>query len=314
MQRSTRKLQRISQLLVLIVIVLALVPQSWAYAESDNLIIRYLDVNPEYMDERSGDLILITTPDGQNILIDSLVPEFGPHIVTRLRELGIEKLDYAIASHPHIDHIGGFLTILNEIEVEHFFQINVPYTTSSIYRDLQTVLSQRNIPFSYLEEGDLFQIGELEFEVLNPPKGTSGETIPSAEVLRNARILNDLSLVMRLDYKDFSILFTGDIYIPREMELVVNFEDKLNVDILDMPHHGETTSNSSMFIGAASPKYAMMSNDGIYSITTIDKYSSYGIEVFITGSNGEITIVTDGYEIDITTEREHSPQLKAIMM
>lgn len=314
MQRSLRGFKELSQLMVLVLIILVLVPQPWANAESDKLIIRYLDVNPEYTDERSGDLILITTPDGQNILIDSLVPEFGPHIVTRLQELGIEKLDYAIASHPHIDHIGGFLTILNEIEVEHFFQINVPYTTSSIYRDLQTILVQRDIPFSYLEEGVLFQIGELEFEVLNPPKGTSGETVPSPEVLKNARILNDLSLVMRMDYKDFSILFTGDIYIPREMELVVNFEDKLNVDILDMPHHGDTTSNSSMLISAANPKYAMMSNDGIYSISTIDKYSSYGVEIFITGSNGEITIVTDGEEIDITTEREHSPQLKAIMM
>ena len=289
-------------------------PQPWAFSKSGNLIIRYLDVNPEYTDERSGDLILITTPDGQNILLDSLVPEFGPHIVARLRELGIEKLDYAIASHPHIDHIGGFLTILKEIEVGHFYQINVPYTTSSIYRNLQTILLDREIPTSYLEEGDVFQIGEVEFEVLNPPKGTSSETIPSPEALQNARILNDLSLVMRLDYEDFSILFTGDIYMAREAELVVNFEEKLDVDILDMPHHGETTSSSSMLILAANPKYAMMSNDGIFSITTIDKYSTYGVEVFITGSNGEITIVTDGQEIEITTEREHKPELKAIMM
>lgn len=301
-----RKIKLISSVLIL---VLALSSVVWA--SSDKLVIRYFDlevedptVPPEVADVTSGDVIFLQTPDGQNILIDSTVPHLGSALVTRLKELGVEKLDYAFASHPHQDHIGGYTVLLDHIPVDNFYQINLPYETSGVYNRLQAAITRNNVKTHYVERGDVFEIGEVRLEALNPPRGTSRASVPGDQQMSTA-FVNDLSMVLRLDYKDFSMLFTGDIYMAREMELLDVFPDgKLNVDILDVPHHGCVSSSSTIFLMEVDPKYAIMSMDGVCSTPVYSKYQQRGIDVYLTGYNGEITITTDGSEIEIITEKE----------
>ena len=282
-------------------------------SSGEQLIIRYFalevedrdslpaDVDP---DVTSGDVILISTPDGQHILIDSTLPQLGTALVTRLRSLGIEKLDYAFAKHPHVDHIGGYITLLDHIQVDRFYQINLPYETSGHYKRLQQAIARNNVKMEYVERGDRFEIGQVHLEALNPPQGTSRETVPGDMQMPTA-FVNDLSMVLRLDYKDFSMLFTGDIYIAREMELLESIpEEKLKADILDVPHHGWVSSSSTIFLMTVDPTYAIISMDGVCSTPVYNKYIRRGIEVFLTGYNGEITIVTDGDKVEITTEKE----------
>lgn len=309
-----RRVKELTQFIVAALVIIIIAPQVLAQAGGGRLTIRYfdLDVDQAY-EEYSGDMILITTPDGKNILIDSYGPLVADNVVKRLKELGIERLDYAIASHPHVDHIGGFPTIFDNFEVGKFYQINVPYNTSSHYRRLQESLVAHKIEMAFLEEGDIFQVGEeVTFTVFNPPKGTNPENIPSPEALTAPKILNQYSLVMRMDYKDFSMLFTGDIYVSREMDLVFEYDELLEADILDVPHHGSTTSSSYMFIKTVQPKYAIVNNDSLLPAESFEKYTDLGIEMFVTASHGEITIVTDGENIEITTERELSDYLKQL--
>ena len=178
---------------------------------------------------------------------------------------------------------------------------------------LQQSLVAHNIEMAFLEEGDIFQVGEdLTFTVFNPPKGTNPENVPSQEALTAPKILNQYSLVMRMDYKYFSMLFVGDIYVSREMDLVVEYDELLEADILDVPHHGSTTSSSYMFIKTVQPKYAIANNDNLLPAESFEKYTDLGIDMFVTASHGEITIVTDGENIEITTERELSDYLKQL--
>lgn len=309
-RKSLRCLSFLVFLLLLVVTV-----QIGLANEKDPLIIRYfaLEVEdrnkvPAHIDPdvTSGDVILITTPDKKHILIDSTVPHLGSALVTRLKELGVEKLDYAFATHPHQDHIGGYITLLDHIPIETFYQINLPYETSGYYRQLQNALIRNNITAKYVERGDVFEIGTVRLEALNPPQGTSRDTIPVDGAMPTA-FVNDLSLVLRLDYQNFSMLFTGDIYMAREMELLDYFpEEKLQVDILDVPHHGCVSSSSTIFLMTVAPQYALISMDGVCSTPVYNKYLQRGIEVFLTGYNGEVTIQTDGENIVIETEKDLS--------
>ena len=313
--------QRVKQIVsiwFIALIVLSFNSPVGAQGEGGQLIIRYFHLeveNREFLppnmdlDVTSGDVILITTPEGQNLLIDATVPHLGTALQTRLKELGITRLDYAFATHPHVDHIGGYLTLLKTMEIGTFYQIHVPYESSSYYRQLQQLITDRSINMKYLEQGDTLQISEsITLEVLNPPKGTSPETIPPQENLSTA-VVNDLSLVMRLDFKEFSMLFCGDIYMGREMELLDQYEsEKLEVNILDVPHHGCISSSSTLFIATTNPQYAVMSMDGVCSLDVYNKYRRFGAEVLVTGYNGEITIVSDGNEFVITTERDYVSQ------
>lgn len=307
--------QRIHKCLMFSIVLLALALLAHSvYAQSaENLIIRYFALEVEDRenlpanvdaDVTSGDVILISTPGGQQILIDSTVPYLGSALVTRLRELGVEKLDYAFATHPHVDHIGGYITLLDHIPVDMFYQINLPYETSGYYNQLQRAIARNNVQTGYVERGDVFELGEIRLEALNPPKGTSRDTVPGDMAMPTA-FVNDLSMVLRLDFRGFSMLFTGDIYMAREMELLeVIPEDKLKVDILDVPHHGCVSSSSTIFLMTADPTYAMISMDGVCSTPVYNKYVRSGIDVYLTGYNGEITIVTDGDQIQINTEKE----------
>lgn len=305
-------LREVRWLLVTVLLITLMAPQVFARSAHGQLVIRYLDVDTDGVSEGySGDAILITTPDGNNILIDSFAPLVANNLVKRLKDLGVDRLDYAIATHPHVDHIGGFPTVFENFEVGKFYQTNVPYTTSSHYRRLQQSLMEQGIEVAVLEQGDIFQVGkDITFTVFNPAQGTGPANLPSPEALTAPKILNQYSLVMRMDYKDFSMLFTGDIYVSREMDLVFEFDELLEADILDVPHHGSTTSSSYTFIKTVQPKYAIVNNDNIFPAETFQRYGDLGVEMFVTASHGEITIVTDGENIEISTERELSDYLE----
>ncbi|WP_048601430.1 ComEC/Rec2 family competence protein [Rubeoparvulum massiliense] len=246
--------------------------------------IRYFHLEAE---EKSGDAILIHAPNGETMLIDAGIKEVGPKVAEYLQQLGLTHLDYAVATHPHHDHIGGYTTLLRTLEIKQFLTVNVPHTTET-YKSVVALLEERQIPVTYLEEGDLLQLGEeVTIEVLNPPKGTGPSTLP-AEL--STSTINNHSLVMRLTYEDQSILFTGDIYKEREYDLVERLGPKLQADVLDAPHHGDKTSSSKSFITAVQPKYVIMSANLFQSKAVYDRYRKQDIDVFITGIDGHLLI------------------------
>lgn len=54
------------------------------------------------------------------MLIDGGKRESGKNVVAFLRDRGVEKLDYVVATHPDADHIGGLIAVLNSISIQHF--------------------------------------------------------------------------------------------------------------------------------------------------------------------------------------------------
>ena len=279
--------------------------------ESENLIIRYFNLQIENKEEiqrdsdtpiKSGDAILITTPEGQNILIDSGINYTGENLNQYLNEIGVEKLDYAFATHPHWDHIGGFLTLFNTIEIDQLYHVNVPNDTST-YAEYLELIERNNIENEYIEAGNTLEIEkDIKFEVLNPPAGTSPENLPPAEDI-STRQINNESLVMNFSFNDISFLIIGDIYRDREVDLTEIYDnDELEANILHAPHHGEETGSSFELIEAVNPDYTVISRDELASISIFNRYRSYDIEVFVTGLNGHILLESDGYDINIFTE------------
>lgn len=282
-----------------------------ANENSGELVIRYFAlerVNGEQAEfAYAGDSILIATPGGKHILVDGGRPEVGSQVLARLRELEVEHLDYVFATHPHVDHIGGFRTILQEASVGQFYQIALVYD-SSHYRAVQSILKQRNIPNATLEEGDLLEIEPgVILEFFNPPVGTN---LSSNKGLSTGGV-NDLSLVFRLTYKDFSALFTGDIYRAREEYLVEKYGQRLQSRLYDAPHHGQDTSSSTAFIRTVRPEVSVFSIELLGSISNFLNLRDLGSEVYVTGLNGEVVIRTDGQEITVEVEEEiNSPFLR----
>lgn len=267
-------------------------------AYEGKLTIRYFNLEA---DEKSGDAIYIESPDGKNMLIDAGIELVGPKLAEFLQELEVEHIDYGIATHPHHDHIGGYLSLLYTHDVGQLLTANVPHITNT-YQRFMEVIEDRKVDLQYVEDGDTFMLGkDVKVEIMNPEQGTHPDRLPDQ---LSTEDINNLSLVVKLTYRNRSFLFTGDIYKEREYELVERYGERLNADMLDAPHHGDSTSSAPLFLQTVRPQYTVISANIFQSKPVYDRYRKYGSEVYVTGVDGHILLVSDGDTIEMITQKD----------
>lgn len=258
--------------------------------------------------DKWGDAFLIVFPNGQTMLVDSGFGSYAPILVRNLKRLGIKKLDYLMISHQHDDHVGGVVFpvgpgILGEFEVGEALYTGVRNPGWRNKLALENALDEYGIPNKALHDGDTLQIGEVKLTILNPPDSISGTDIAGAKDMNNS------SLVVRLDYGDFSALLTGDLYLSGELDLIKRHEDLLDVDLLKIPHHGHDTSNSEEFIKATSPTIAVAMGHVLIATTKYADYLKHGASaVLMDYSDGYIHVLSDGNNLQWECSRERTIQ------
>jgi len=241
-------------------------------------------MNPESdQPTKWGDSTLIVFPNGETMLIDSGVAAYAPLLVENLKRMGIEKLDYFLLSHPHSDHLYGATAengVFAEIEVGQVYYCDL--IQNSLTKQLVSICTDKGIPMEALRKGAVKTFGDVKMEVLWPEKDVVAPEELTTEDINNG------SMVVRFDFKDHSSLFTGDLYVKGEADLLAATEvGKLDVDLLKLPHHGYNTSTSLDFVMAASPELAvgmgspasrkeiqnrLEDNGAIYCHDTLDQY------------------------------------------
>lgn len=249
----------------------------------------------------SGDGIIIITPDNKCIMVDSFDTQARDSLVSFLRELGIKKIDCFIASHNHSDHIGGVPALLENFQIEKYFWNGANFN-SEINREINESLIKHQVECQILKEGDLLQFsddGQCYLEVFWP--NLTEDIIHDAYYNpgRTAKLKNNTSLVFKFHYKEFSILFTGDIYKESDRMLVKKYGNKLKSTVLKVPHHGEFyTANSPAFVKTVNPELAVI-QDNRY-INFIISWIYRKTKLLYRNSPGCIVIQSDGYSYTVT--------------
>lgn len=252
-------------------------------------------INPEHSTpEKWGDSCLIVMPDGKTMLVDGGNRPYAPVLVENLRRLGIEKLDYIMISHSHSDHIYGVTDekgVLANIPVGEVFISGVynggldnPYLVDDLCKE-------KGIPVRTLEKGDVLELGEVRMEVIWPQNEMVGQVIKGTETVNNE------SLVVRFDYKEHSSLFTGDLYEMGEATLLkasIQEIEKLDVDLLKIPHHGHNTSSSVSFVMAVKPEIAVAMGYCNMSSAVRNAYLMSSTDVVTDRESGYVHIYSDG--------------------
>lgn len=261
------------------------------------LTVRFVSLTPTG-EEKQGDCTILRSPDGQTMVIDAGEPSSGSQVVDALKAMGVEKVDFLIASHPHIDHIGGFPAIMRAFEVGAVYTTAVDYSSSSHYRAYMEEIEKQGIEHIILSEGDTFSFGEeITAEVLHPgPEIEYYDGYPN----NSTQFINNLSLVLRLQYKDSSLLFAGDLYTGGEKDVLARYTDELRVDVAKMNHHGASTSSSKTWRETVGPQIAVAMHDAIADIKVLQKYHREGVDVYITFLDGTVKVSTPGdgtYEV-----------------
>ncbi|QTM98990.1 MBL fold metallo-hydrolase [Sediminibacillus dalangtanensis] len=211
-------------------------------------------------------------------------------VVDYLHSQGISQIDIAIGTHPDADHIGQLDKVVSQFEVGEVW-MSGNTSTSDTYQRVMEAIDSTQTGYEEPRMGDIFDIGDLQVEVLYPAS-ISGET-------------NQESLAFKMSYGDIDFIFTGDAEKAQEQEMI-DSATNLEAEILQLGHHGSNTSTSQAFLEAVSPELSIYSagNENQYGHPhqeVIDRVRNVGADLYGTDAHGTIMVTTDGSSYQVTT-------------
>lgn len=288
------------------------------------------------LDVGQGDSILVISPEGKTVLFDAGDEKNGKRVVEALRLNGVQQLDYFIATHSHPDHIGGAAEVFNNFKVGMVLHNDFPppeaiakeeppagknanknagrkqaappaksgrqgkneLPTVKAYNGFRGAVEQAKTEFKKAEPEQTIDLGGgAILTVLGPiPPVFTREQIAAS---RNGNESNANSIVVRLDYGEFSMLFTGDAEAQTE-ERLIGKEANLQATVLKVAHHGSRYATTENFLRRVQPKAA------IISMSEFNRYShphqdvlarlkaAGASQLYRTDLQGDISITTTG--------------------
>lgn len=246
-----------------------------------------------FIDVGQGASTLVSMGD-THILIDAGENDQGDRVVEQLKAWGVTRLALAVGTHPHSDHIGGMDDVLNALEVEAYMMPEVAHT-SKTYEAVLQALEENEIPVTYPEAGDSLELGGMRLTALGPEQVDEDD-------------LNNCSLVSRVDSAYGSVLIPGDCERQVE-EAMLKGNRPLKADVLQLAHHGSSTSNTEAFLKAVDPKWVVIpvgegNSYGHPHDEVLQRVENMGCKAYRTDWNGTVTCVMDEKGIALYPEKE----------
>jgi len=250
-----------------------------------------------FIDVGQADSILVIAPNGETLLIDGGNGDDGSKLVSYVKSQGVKALSAIVATHPHEDHIGGLDTIIHSFPPKQVYLSNGTSTTKT-FEDFMTAVNASGAKKIRAKAG-------VKLEV----SGISGLFLaPNSDQYED---LNNYSAVLKITFGQVSFLLTGDAEDVSEAEMLKNGQ-VLKAAVLKVGHHGSTSSTTSEFLKAVSPKYAVISvgvkNDyGHPAEVTLKKLANAGVQVYRTDQDGTVVATSDGNTVKFTTSIASAP-------
>jgi competence protein ComEC len=250
-----------------------------------------------FLDVGQGDSTLVVTPSGRTVLIDGGTDGRQTcTLVDRYLPFWDRSIDVVVATHPHADHLGGLLSVVERYDVG--LVLDSPVASTSLPSlEWERRLADSGATRAHAAAGQEFSLGDgISLTILNPAARVASG-VADAE--------DNNGVALRLSYGDVSFLFSADIRAEREVTLV-HRGATLQANVLKVPHHGSNTSSCAQFLTAVNPDVAIVSvgaenSYGHPHASVLEGLAASGAAVLTTKDCGTIELVTDGHELSVRT-------------
>lgn len=237
-----------------------------------------------FLSVKAADCTLLIN-DGHAMLVDSGNPSEAWIVLDYLADLGIEALDAIFLTHPHADHVGGFLEILQVIPVDVcYMPANFVDAAAPYMNQFRALLEENLIPIIPLKTGDSFTLGRAKLTAYQWEK-------PAASY-------NNQSMILHVLYGERAILLGADIENHAQRALGLRWGDALKADVLKVPHHGQNLVMQE-FHDAVQPTLAIITNVAGEVQPQIALFKRRGLDWYTT-VHGTVVVKTDGLEWEAT--------------
>lgn len=267
-----------------VVMVPAETAQTGAPVSGDGLMIHFIDVG-------QADCALLEC-GGEYMIIDGGNVDDGQLVVSYLEQQGVEELEAVVCTHAHEDHVGGLPSVLAVFPAKAVYAPTKTYS-SRCFDDFVYYTDQQRLEITLPNPGDTIALGEAGVTVLGPVKSYADP--------------NDTSIVIRVEYGESSFLFTGDMEVTAENDMLDYWGDRVDwqSDVLKVGHHGSNTSTGYRFLYEVDPDYGVISvgegnSYGHPHAEPLSRFQDAGVTLMRTDYLGTVVAVTDGKEITFT--------------
>ena len=241
------------------------------------------------IDVGQGQALLLTC-GGESAVIDTGPPSAAQSTADYVLDRGVGRLRYLFVTHPHSDHCGGAGTLLEQVGADtlvipEYLSAEAALATAGDW------VGRTGTQVAVTHTGEQFALGEAVITVLHPPLDNGIDD------------MNQLSLVLLVEYSGRRLLITGDISGEVEQSLL----PLGHVDVLQVAHHGSGASSCREFLEDLSPEHALIScgrnNDyGHPHAVVLERLGAVGASIWRTDEQGSIVVRIREGQITVETE------------
>lgn len=248
-----------------------------------------------FIDVGQADAILLAC-DGEYMLIDGGNKDDSRLVVSYLENQGVAELEAVVCTHAHEDHVGGLPAVLAVYPTRRVYAPTKTYA-SQIFDSFLHYADQQRLEMTIPEPGDSWALGDAAVTVLGPVKSYAEP--------------NNTSIVLLVEYGTNRFLFTGDMELEAETDMLEYWDGKLDwdVDVLKLGHHGSNTSSGYRFLYETRPEYGVVSvgRENTYghpSGNIMERYRDAGTAIFRTDRLGDVIAQSDGDRVIFLWENQ----------